>query len=303
MNNILCTNKGGLSNRIKSFVSCLRYSDEHNLNCINYWRILNNYNENVHILNCGIHNIFKEIDTVMYFESMGDKLVLLNEIHNKHNIKYQYESDRLIIFDNDNIPHNLSNFDSKCQSKKFVHQDKFKRDIDFMYNKIPKNVIELYLPYFKKIQLIDELNDKVDRFAGLYFNNNTVSVHIRSWNRNGEKGRRDFLFNIKKFEKEIVSRILENQLLGYHMINFFLTTDSQEVRDYFTNEFSHKERILVYPRTTNLDTSRDFPEGIQEDAIELFLLSKNKHLIGSHFSSYSEVAWWLGGCPDDVVIL
>lgn len=308
---IVSYNKGGLSNRIKSLVSCLRYNDEKEINynkvnqnlgmstkCYLEWPVLNKSSNETHLLNCNSNILFKEIDYVILSNlDEKDKNVILNDI----NIK-KYNSHCLMVLEDDNLPNNFNNFNSKC-SVKFSINDKLNRNIDNMYLKIPKNVIEAYLPYFQKIQLIDELNNKVDRFAGLYFNERTVSVHIRSWNRNGEKGRRKFLFNIKKFEKEIVSRILENQLLGYHMINFFMATDSQEVRDYFTNKFSHKDKILLYPRTTNLDTSRDFPEGIQEDAVELFLLSKNKYLIGSHFSSYSEVAWWLGGCTDKVVIV
>ena len=60
---------------------------------------------------------------------------------------------------------------------------------------------------------------------------------------------------------------------------------------------------MLYHRTTDLDTSRDFPEGVQDDLIELYLLSKNKILIGSHFSTFSEVSWWLAGCPQNVTIL
>ena len=57
---------------------------------------------------------------------------------------------------------------------------------------------------------------------------------------------------------------------------------------------------MLYQRTTDLDTSRDFPEGVQEDLIELYLLSKNRILIGSHFSTFTEVAWWLG--PDNMSV-
>ena len=61
-------------------------------------------------------------------------------------------------------------------------------------------------------------------------------------------------------------------------------------------------QIKTY-RETDLDTSRDFPEGIQEDLIELYLLSKNNYIIGSHFSTFTETAWWLGGCTQNIVIL
>ena len=83
---------------------------------------------------------------------------------------------------------------------------------------------------------------------------------------------------------------------------FFITTDSKQVIKYFKESPEWGKRVIFYDRSTDLDTSRDFPEGVQEDLIELYLLSKNSKLIGSHFSTFSEVAWWLGGCMSVKII-
>lgn len=289
---IISINKGGLSNRIKSLVSCLRYANEKKIECGIIWKVLNNYNKEVHLLNCKYNKLFNIKKVSEISEDLEDIL----------HYDTLYHSHCLMIFDKDNIPYNFNTFNSNCNIK-FSYNDNFRRNIDYMYNLIPKNVIENYLPYFKRLKLIDELEQKVNDFSMGLFNDNTVSVHIRSWNRNGESGRRDFLFNIKKFEDEIERRICDFIEKGIDDFKFYLSTDSQEVKDYFTNQYINKEKIIVYPRTTRLDTSRDFPDGVQEDLIELFLLGKNKSLIGSHFSSYSEVAWWLAECPEDVVIL
>jgi len=126
------------------------------------------------------------------------------------------------------------------------------------------------------------------------FSDKTISVHIRSWNRPNEKGRNK-LHNIVKFE---------NTMKKYDKsYTFFIATDSQNVKNYFLNKSCLKNRILTFPRKTTLDNSRNFPEGVQEDLIELYLLSKNKIIIGSHFSTFTEVAWWLAGCPKDITIL
>lgn len=290
---IISTHKGGISNRIKSLVSAMRYASTVNTNCGVLWKVLNDYNKDVHILNCDYNSLFY-INNVSNVTENSEEYLYYDTL---------YCSDRLMIFENDNIPHNLNNFDSKC-SKQFVCKDKFKRDIDYMYNKTPKNVINAYLPYFQKLKLIPELEVKINNFAAENFNEYTISMHIRSWNRNGENGRRNNLFDIDKFEKEIENKIEEYFAQNIDQYcNFFLTTDSQDVKDYFTNKCPYKDMIITYPRKTSLDNSRDFKEGVQEDAIELFLLGKNISFIGSHFSSYSEVAWWLAGCPNDVVIL
>ena len=62
-------------------------------------------------------------------------------------------------------------------------------------------------------------------------------------------------------------------------------------------------RVVQYLNFTSLHIMTLGGEGIKDDLIELYLLSKNKVLIGSFTSTYSEVAWWLGGCNEKIVIL
>ena len=272
----ISSNEGGLSNRIKSLVSVIRLSNYNKNEYKVYWKVLDSYKKNNHILNCSFNQLFQNN-------------IEVNKINKKSNI---YNSHCLLILEIDNLPKNFNNFKSNC-SKKFSINDKFNRNIDFMYNKIPQHIKNEYIQYFKELKLIPELHQKVVDFSEK-FNETTVSVHLRSWNRKNEGSRRDYLFNIKKFEK---------QMLNFKETSFYLASDSKEVIQYFTNKSELKDKIIIYPRKTNLDTSRDFPEGIQEDLIELYLLSKNNIIIGSHFSSYTEVAWWLAECPKDIIIL
>jgi hypothetical protein len=290
---IISTNNGGLSNRIKSLVSVLRYGEMVNSCCGVLWKKLNDYSKNNHILNCEFKDIF-DMNIIYNVTKNCEEYLYYDTLYNSH---------CLMVFDEDDIPINFNNFDSGCPVK-FSINDKRKRNIDFMYESIPINVINAYTPYFRKLKLTSSLDQKINEFALENFNENTTSVHIRSWNRNSEASRREHLFDIRKFEEEIERRIYNFETEGIENYNFFLATDSQDVREYFTNEYQYKDRIIVYLRNTSLDTSRDFTEGVQEDAIELFLLGKNKNgFIGSHFSTFSEVGWWLADCPEDVVIL
>ena len=54
-------------------------------------------------------------------------------------------------------------------------------------------------------------------------------------------------------------------------------------------------------KTSILD-SRLNSFGIKEDFIEMLLLSKNSHIIGTYLSTYTEVAWWFGGATAKVVV-
>lgn len=288
---IISTNKGGLANRIKSWVSVIKISKRRHTNYKVFWQVLDSYtNNNNHILNCKPELLFSNNVFVSDFNP---------NLYQKKNI---FNSHCLYIDESDNISNNFNTFDSKC-SIKFCNLDKNKRDIDFMYNLIPDNVKREYISFFDNISLNTNLQDIVDNFSDNNFNQNSISVHIRSWNRNAELGRRSSLFQMDKFEKEMKNRINNNQ-----ENNFYLTSDSSQVINYFTDlnnrpDSPFYQRIITYPRNTTLDNSRDFPEGIQEDLIELYLLSKNKSIIGSHFSTYTEVSWWLAGCPEDITIL
>ena len=269
---------GGLSNRIKSLVSCIRYSQKHNTNYYVYWKALNSYKTNNHILNCSFYKLFSNKIEITYIDK-------------KSKI---YSSHCLMIENDDNIPKNFCNFQSKC-SKKFTPNDKFGRNIDFAYNKIPHSIKNDYINAFHILKPIPELVSRINDFSKNKFDENTISVHIRSWNRPNEGSRRKPLFNMQLFE---------NKMKQYNKkYKFFLATDSQTVKYCFNNSPVFKDRIITYPRKTNLNKSRSNPKGIQEDLIELYLLSKNKIMIGSHFSTFSEVAWWLGDCPKDITIL
>lgn len=290
---IISANKGGLSNRLKSWVSAIKLANEKKQKYGVYWPILDSYQKNTHLLNCKFEDLFND-----RYQVQIESCFNIDNINDNDSI---YKSHCFYVSETDDIPNGFNTFESNCQ-KQFTKTNKNNRDIDFMYNQITEKVKKEYISYFNLITLKSELYEKVETFSN-NFCENTVSVHIRSWNRNGELGRRSYLFQIDKFEKQMVNKLNSNS-----NTNFFLTSDSSQVINHFKklNEKSDScfyNKIIIYPRTTTLDNSRDFPEGIQEDLIELYLLSKNKSIIGSHFSTYTEVSWWLAGCPEDITIL
>lgn len=267
---MISTNNGGLSNRLKSYISALRLDPNAKI----YWPILDSYKTHNHILNCSFSKLFKN-DVEVTTNSQ-------NNIYNSH---------CLAIKESDTLPKNFNTFQSNC-SVKFSKSDELQRNIDFMYNKIPNRIKNEYIQIFKILNPIDELQNKINQFSQ-QFNDKTISLHIRSWNRNKEMGRRSYLFNIQKYEKQMDT--YDNTY------TFYISTDSQQVKDYF--EQQKKYKVIFYPRNSDLNTSRDFELGIQEDLIELYLLSKNSLFIGSHFSTFSEVAWYLGGCTNNITIV
>jgi hypothetical protein len=266
---IISTNEGGLANRIKSWVSAMRIADDLNIECKVYWKIISNYNNHSHILNCKFIDIFSNNSE---FKKITTK-----------NIQ-RYNSHCLKVFDSDNIPKNFSKFTSNCK-RKFSKNDPQNRNFDFEYLRIPENVIQNYLPYFKNIKLHPNLEKKVFEFSK-NFDQNTISLHIRSWCLRNEESRQS-LHSIKK---------IKDEMNKYPNKKFFLVSDDNEMSNNF-KEYN----ILKFPRISKIERTNTL--SIQEDLIELFLLSKNLNMILSHFSTYSEVAWWLGGCSKNITII
>ncbi len=273
---IVATNNGGLANRMRCIASCYKFSENKTLEYSVKWKVLDDYGKNTHILNCPFNMLFS------------------NDIEYKgvKDSNYEYNSHCLLIEDRDSVPNGFNTFVSGCRVR-FATNDRHGRNIDFMYKAIPDGIKNRYINAFGILSPIPELMDKINHFASKNFDKNTVSVHIRSWNRNGEASRRNDLHKLEKYESE---------MRKHEGCRFYISTDSSSVIEYFKNNKQWMDRVIFYDRKTDLDTSRDFPEGVQEDLIELYLLSRNNYLIGSRFSTFSEVAWWLGKCMDVVIV-
>ena len=133
-----------------------------------------------------------------------------------------------------------------------------------------------------------EILYEVDMFSKK-FDDNTVSVQIRSWNDDPYK--RTF-FDISDFYQVMDSMSAETI--------FFVTADVPDIVDVLTERYG--DRILV--RSTNVVMGvRDNKEGIINAMIDLLLLSKNNTLIGTYITTFTELAWWFNGCKSKVIIL
>ena len=268
-------NIGGLANRIKCMVSCFRLSDEIYVK----WDVLDTITKQIkHLLNCPYEELFSYPPEI-------------NEVKKDY---ITYKSHCLLIKDSDDIPEGFSIFKSNCK-RQFSRNDSKYRNIDFEYNRIPENIKKTYIELFKKPILNKNIQDKIDNFYNKNMKDRVViSCHIRSWHTKYEQDRRS-LFDVNNFINK-----LEELNKKYNNCIIFVTSDSESAKKTILDKFKNS---ISYNRTTNNKTSRHNKEGIKEDLIELYLLSRCNVLVGSHYSSYSEVAWWLSGCVNEVYIL
>ena len=262
---IVATNASGLGNRIKAIVSCMRISP-------NNHRVFWTKNRD---LSCDFKDLFRnniEVDNLSFSHQ-------------------RYDSWRLAVFDEAEIPDtfNLETAGFDRAGNRFSFTCPRGRNIDIEYNRIPTSVRERYLKHFNALKIHPYILTEVKNFSK-NFDKNTVSVHIRSWADDDE--RKTNFHRLEKFIDE--TRKFDDKT------KFYLTSDSEDVKLRFKELY--KDRVLIYNRKTDIKTSRGNSFGIQEDFIEMLLLSKNDHIIGTYLSTFTEVAWWLGGAKAKVVV-
>ena len=131
---------------------------------------------------------------------------------------------------------------------------------------------ELFKPKGKLRNAIDSISSELW--------DNTYGIHIRR----GDNKESSHYSPTELFIKKIDEILIEEK-----DAHFYLATDSEIERKTFVEKYG--ERII----TKNLTVGRNSLEGIESAVIDMFVLSGTKKIIGSYWSSFSEVAAMLGG--------
>lgn len=114
------------------------------------------------------------------------------------------------------------------------------------------------------------------------FNHDTIGVHIR---------RTDNRLSIDKSPLHLFSEEMRKIIDIKPGTNFFLATDDRNVMENFVKEFG--SRIICGDN----NASRTSREGIIRGTADMWSLSKTSMILGSFYSSFSEIAATLGNIP------
>ncbi len=262
---VVSANALGLCNRIKCLASSMRIADKLSRSVALSWT------PNSHCC-C----LFSDL-----FENRIPEL-LDSELNAILSVPHMFEGDQWYVVDTWMLlmlPNDLpEHFSRACRSITG-------KTIDHEYDRIPDAIRNDYLRYFTALVPIEFIKREVEEFARR-FDNNTISVSIRSWPES--KSRSEKLFSL-----ESVYRVLDRE----EGSSFFVGCDSEEVLTHITRRYG--QRVISYPHSVKVG-DRLSKRGMQEALIDLLLLSKNKRLKASAYSTFSEVAWWFGGCKASV---
>ena len=174
-----------------------------------------------------------------------------------------------------------------------VYPTKRGNNIDFEFQRIPFEVCGNILSYLHKLRPIKVIRNIVENFTDTYDVQNLVGVHIRRDDYLTGKAGLGEVSSDEKFIEKMNELIIEDWTT-----KFLLCTDSQEIEDKFKKEFG--DRIIIYPKKNRDRTSTI---NTQQGLVDLLLLSKTKHIIGTYRSTFNELAWWFGDCKAKVDII
>lgn len=126
-----------------------------------------------------------------------------------------------------------------------------------------------------------EIEKAIDKITGS-FDDHTIGIHIR---------RTDNIQSINLSPLTLFIEQIEKDIQKDERANFYLASDSPEDKAKLVELFGNRIR------THQFTTDRNSSKGIQDAATELFVLSRTQKIIGSAWSSFSEIAAQLTGIP------
>lgn len=235
--------------------------------------------------------VFWEPSEIFKYRELSHYITGLNEVDSYEDRDWRDGRWRLALVD-DEVPEGFTNKDvvfEYCKKQKYPNQykvaDHYGFDpngvgIDFEFQRIPSKLKVEYGELFSQLQFTDHIVDQVQAFKNKHFEENTVSLHIRSWY--DCVWRKPALFDLNTYAKLMTQ---------YPDSKFFLSTDDVRVEEALVSAFG-ASRFITLP----MEDEYEF------HLLNLLLLAENKTIIGSLLSTYTEVAWWLGGATADVKI-
>jgi hypothetical protein len=160
------------------------------------------------------------------------------------------------------------------------------RHIDLEYERIPQYFRELYGELFRRVVVRPEIAAAAGAWAAAHVDANVVGVQVRTW--------RDDARRHRKYHLPALRRLLALLEAAGPNARFLVVSDSDDIAPMLGERFG-AERVLSYPRSTSRADSWLTPRGITEDLIDMLVLARAPRLFASYLSTFSEVAWWLGG--------
>ena len=281
---IIATNLGGISNRIKCLISMWKLGDRYRRELILYWPLNHTCGANFSDL---FENDIKQINeeqlkTIRNKEMglFGDNFLTIQNSSKKYIISGTW---RFLLTQ------------EELRNNSFLNEkrDYGEKGLDFNFSDVPEEIKKEILIYLKQLNPLKSIQKEINNFEKKYNLKKTIGVHIRRGDFADRKISPGRVSSDEKFIERMRELIKEN-----FKTKFFLCTDSKAMEDKMERIFPKK--IIKFPKTSFIRTD---VRATQEGLIDLFLLSKTKHILGTYRSTFNELAWWLGKCKPKIELI
>lgn len=259
--------EGGLANRMRTIMSALALSKTTNRDLEVIWHKDDG-------LNAEFSDLFIEDNLPFIVRKVSDfRFYALHSVPRKKNL---YFTVLTALFDPDKrIFHTESNLTEFSNQKLLDTIEDSGQDfvISSGFEFYPYDYSELkriFQPSLKVIKRKEELCSSKDNLIGL---------HIR---------RTDNKTSIDRSPVSLFEIAINKEKFRYPDMMFYVASDDQTIKEYFKQKFY--TNIIYNPEIA----SRNTKEGMIDACAELFILSETKKIYGSYWSSFSEMAFYLG---------
>ncbi len=291
---IVAANNGGLCNRIRCLMSCMRMDRDFRI----LWKA-----GGWQKIECRFSDLFAndiELETIpagVGVYSSWELIALPGEDPLKNKGLNLNERGWASIIGGD-----FSYKDITAQEALRILDHSDIRLVDIRDN-IQKVVRSGYTNELKKLKPVPEIRKVIKTVSSSF--HKTVSVTIRSWREHGETGKditdpEDFCcahrFHLFKARNGLQMYFEAMDRFPDH--NFFITADSDIIMEKMVKRYGN--RVVTLKKSTPF-ADRSSKEALRETLMELILLSKNKVIIGSYVSTFANMAWWMGGCKATLI--
>jgi len=199
---------------------------------------------------------------------------------------------RIMVLPSDiDIPNGFCKYSTA--DKGFQFCDANGRNVDHEYLRIPVSFRQKIIDLINtRLQFSDMVNNKVKEFVDQH--GSYSSVHIRSFNADNFVGDKSSIYAAERHANWVGTgrQLCIDYINNLSDTKILITTDSQSECDFIKSRCENKQFIQYTTEHSNRTYENDF--------IDMVLLSKGNHMVLSTISTYSEVAWYLGGCNENI---
>lgn len=263
----------GLANRMRVVDSAYRFCNTYNKKFVIYW-------ECDQVVNCPFNRLFIPLSN-------------LNESNSYRYVRFLHKLERHFGFVRWFIK-----FIERCHILKIFKEEQYEELRAFTQKggeKFLFVIVESYSVFYRTeeddfLRNLFQLNDPMlQRLKNetKTFKNNIFGVHIR---------RTDNKDSIEKSPLELFIKRMREEIIKDPEAQFYVASDDPSVKEQLLQIFGKKHVVIP---TGIID--RDSEEGISQALIEMCTLSKTNHILGSYYSSFSEIASSMGNVKLEVL--